>query len=510
MDMDTINKYLFRVGFKNMNNKRKNILMLSVLAGVGTISAEAQTVEDAQTLADADTIANTREWEIIPAVTVKESYTDDVNLDNRFKQSDFVTLTTVGGAVTRTGPKVNLNVNYGLTHIYYPSLDEDNNEFRHNLITESQSEIIDDQLFFDVSGSIAQRFVDRSEAFSTSEVSRSANRDTVTIIDASPYHVSKLGSNFAVMTTRYRFNFINSRENVSIFGVDVGAFNAKSHDFSTTFDSGTRFNKLTWSWLNSYQALRFSNIDDDNIYISNLTVDYNYSRYITLIGSVGYNRRNDFISPDRGTFSGLVWRAGGRLTPGPKTTLEVTYGKEFFGNTWNAIGTYEFTPTLGLAVDYLERAGSSGQFIVADLQNNILTNNVDQAFLDQPNGRQRRGQLSISGVRGRTTITVTGGYEDNSVFFGSFDFNRKSLAVALSRVVSNKLVVNLSSTFFLEDYQAFTQNDFFIGYTASFQYSLRDDIILAAEYIHSNRRQQVFGLIDRKSNYISASISKVF
>jgi len=143
MDMDTINKYLFRLGFKNMNNKRKNILMLSVLAGFGTTSAEAQTVVDAQTLVDADTNADTREWQITPAVTVKESYTDDVDLDSRFKQSDFVTLTTVGGAVTRTGPKFNLNVNYGLTHIFYPSLDEDNNEFRHNLITESQSEIIE-------------------------------------------------------------------------------------------------------------------------------------------------------------------------------------------------------------------------------------------------------------------------------------------------------------------------------------------------------------------------------
>lgn len=510
MDMDTINKYLFRLGFKNMNNKRKNILMLSVLAGFGTTSAEAQTVVDAQTLVDADTNADTREWQITPAVTVKESYTDDVDLDSRFKQSDFVTLTTVGGAVTRTGPKFNLNVNYGLTHIFYPSLDEDNNEFRHNLITESQSEIIDDQLFFDVSGSIAQRFVDRSETFSTSEVSRSANRDTVTIIDASPYHVSKLGSNFAVMTTRYRFNFLNSKENVSIFGVDVGDFNVKSHDFSTTFDSGTRFNKLSWSWLNSYQALRFSNIQNDNIYISNLTLNYDYSRFFTFISSIGYNRRNDFISPDRGTFSGVVWRVGGRLSPGPKTSLEVTYGKEFFGNTLNAIGTYDITPTLGLALDFLDRAGSSGQFIVADLQNDIPTNNVDQAFLDQANGRQRRGQLSISGVRGRTTITVTGGYEDNSAFFGSFDFNRKSLGVALSRVVSNKLIVNLSSTFFLEDYQNFTQDDFFIGYTASVQYSLRDDITLVAEYIHSNRRQQVFGLIDRKSNYVSASISKTF
>lgn len=161
--------------------------------------------------------------------------------------------------------------------------------------------------------------------------------------------------------------------------------------------------------------------------------------------------------------------------------------------------------------EYQDRVGNSGLFLINDLQNDFTTNNVDQAFLDLDNGRSKRALFTLSGVRGRTTISISGGFEDNASFIGGgLDFTRKSATVTLARIVNERLAINLSGTFFLEDFPTFVENDFYVGYTAGLQYTLKDNITLAVEYIHSARRQQIFNIIDRDSNYISASIGMTF
>lgn len=455
--------------------------------------------------------SQSKSWTFTPAISIQETYTDDVDLDSRFKQSDFVTLTRVGGILNRSGPKLDLDLDYGLLYIFYPSLDSEENEFRHNLRANSQSEIIDEHLFFDTIFSVTQNFVDRRQSFATSQIAIADNRDTLSIVDVSPYYVNKVGGNFAVLTTGYRFNYLTSSDNITLQGVDIGNFSTTSHEFSSTLNSGTQFNKITWEFRNSYQALEYSNLPNDNIYLSNVTLDYNYNRHITFIASGGYTRRNNFVDAAFGTFSGVVWRVGARLTPGPRTELEVTYGKEFFGYAWDASGSYQITPTMSAEFEYQDRVGNSGLFLIDDLQNDFTTNNVDQAFLDLDNGRSKRALFTLSGVRGRTTISISGGFEDNASFIGGgLDFTRKSATVTLARIVSERLAINLSGTFFLEDFPTFVENDFYVGYTAGLQYTLKDNITLAVEYIHSARRQQIFNIIDRDSNYISATIGMTF
>lgn len=503
--MDMINKLIVVLGIKNMENIIKTIIMFSVGSLMFDFTAEAQQQNQANT------------WTFIPSIYIQETYTDDVDLDSRFRQSDFVTLTRVGALVNRQGPKLDLNVNYELSHLFYPSLDDDNDEFRHNLNANSQSEIIDDHLFFDTNASVTQNYVDRRATFATSIIPRTNNRATFSIIDLSPYYVNKVGDNFAILTTQYHFNYLSAGNDVSILGEEIGVFDSTSHEFSSTLNSGSRFNKITWEFRNSYQALKYSNIQDDNIYLSNLTVDYNYNRNITLIGSFGYTRRNDpLVAAIAEAFSGVIWRVGGRLTPGPRTVLEVTYGKEFFGNTFDASGSYQITSTLNFAFQYVDRVGSSQLFLISDFQNDFTTNNIEQAFLDIENSRQKRALIILSGTRGRNTISISGEYanninpEDIRNVFASRNLERKTFSLSYQRTVSERLLLDFTTSIVLEDSPDFSENDFYVGLTGGIEYALRDDIALSFEYIYSRRRQQFFNIIERDSNYVSASIGMTF
>jgi len=134
------------------------------------------------------------DWDIIPFINVLETYTDDVNLDSSFAQSDFVTQTTVGADVTTEGPRLNLNMNYGLTHLYYPGLEGDKDEFRHSFLGDTQAELIRETLFFEASAGVTQQFINRQSAFSSVKITRSKNRGTLSIINASPYMLNKVAA----------------------------------------------------------------------------------------------------------------------------------------------------------------------------------------------------------------------------------------------------------------------------------------------------------------------------
>lgn len=454
----------------------------------------------------------TNAWTITPSISIQETYTDDVDLDSTFRQSDFVTHTRIGALINRQGPGLDLDINYELSHFFYPSLD-DKDEFRHNLRANSQSELVDDHLYFDTVFSVGQNFVDRRATFASSVIPRSNNRNTVSLVDLSPYYINKVGDNFAILTTQYRFNYLSSDGEINVLDQPFGNFNSSSHEISSTLNSGSKFSKITWEFRNSYRALKYSNILDDNIYLSNLTVDYNHNRYITLIGSLGYTRRNDpLFASVLDNFSGIVWRVGGRLTPGPRTVLEVTYGKEFFGNTWNASGSYQITPNLTAEIQYLDRVGNSARFIFDDLQNEFTTNNINQAFLDQGNGRNKRALFIITGVRGRTAVSLEAGYEESTglLFRGSRNVRRKNASINIRRIISNRLAVNLGANLFLENFPGLVEDDFYVGFIGGLEYALKDNIALSFEYIYSQRRQQIFNIIERDSSYVSASIGMTF
>lgn len=442
------------------------------------------------------------DWDINPYIEIQETYTDDVDLDSNLPQSDFVTQATVGTNIVTVGPRFDLNLNYGLTHLFYPSLEGDEkSEFRHNLLADSQSVIVRDLVFFDASAGITQQFIDRRSAFTNANTATTDNRATVTIIDASPYVQNRLNGNFATLETRYRYNYVRAGESVDFDGDLAPAFSSQFHTASVTLASGTRFTRLTWALDNVYRNETSSAGRNNNIYSSVASSEYQINRELAAIGSIGYSKRDANVGGFE-NFSGLVWTVGARLTPGPRTLIEGTYGRDFIGNTWNFNASYRVTPFITATVGYFERFQSFAEIALANLQDGggggLQQNPINDDFV-----RQKEWRGTVIGVRGRSSISFTARRIASTSEDPDTTFVRESFGMVWTRQLSPRLDLSIGGNLFQDDFVLNPQRDQFISGTARLDYQVSQNITGALEFIHSRRKQVEFDFVPRKSNYIS-------
>lgn len=449
------------------------------------------------------------DWDIEPYFNIAEIYTDDVDLDSSFARSDFVTQATLGATVLTAGPRFNANINYGLTYLYYPDLETDKDEFRHNLAASSQSEISRDFLYFDFKAGVTQQFIDRREAFSTINISRSVNRGTLAIVDASPYIVKKVGGNFAVMTTRYRFSHVNLSRNITVAGDEFSGTSSNFHEGSVNFDSGTKFTKFTWNVANIYRKETLRNSRQNEIYSAIVSGDYQYTRQIAIFASTGYTKRNAVFGGV--PFSGIVWRFGGRLIPGPRTVLEASYGKEFYGKTYNFNGRYQISPTISATVSFADRFRTNQAIALENFQNGIVNDaEVRQNFVDENFVRNKEWRASIQGVRGRSTFVLFATLLKSDQEEINNDFKRRAIGINWNRALSTRLNFGATVTLMEDDFAADPQKDVFMSFRSNINYNISQNVIATIEYIHSNRKQRRFDFEQRRSNYVRAAIGVTF
>ncbi len=446
---------------------------------------------------------------IIPAISVAEVYIDDVNLNSNFAQSDFVTETTVGGLVTNVGPRLNLDVNYGLTHLYYPELQGDKDEFRHNLKASGNSELVRDYLFIDMNAGINQRFVDPRATFSRLNVTRSANRTTVGIYDVSPYFVKKLGGNFSTLTTRYRVSHVNTSGNTPLNTVSLTDTWSTNHEISAIINSGTKFSRLSWDITNSYRKRVSSNRRDNKMYNSIIGGGYSLNRKISAVGSVGYTKRN--AQSGTSNFSGIVWNAGVILTPGPRTSLELRIGESYFGRTYIVNGRYIITPQLNFTINYNDRLNTYQTLILDSFlagQNNAAA--VQQGYIDNVFVRRKLWTARLTGTRGRSTIALTARNANLSSEIATRNQNRNTFGVTWTRRMTTNMSINASAYYIEIDFKSDRQKDKYISYSAGMDYNISRSLIGTVEYIHTLREQLLFNYIPRKSNLVRVSIGATF
>jgi len=115
---------------------------------------------------------NAANWRIEPSIVVAEVYTDNVDLDASISQSDFVTQVTSKIAISGDGSRLNGALLYAPSYFFYPGDDNDKHELRHSLNANLNSELISETFFVDASANIAQRFLDRRQAISSEQASR--------------------------------------------------------------------------------------------------------------------------------------------------------------------------------------------------------------------------------------------------------------------------------------------------------------------------------------------------
>lgn len=368
--------------------------------------------------------ATAGELTIQPSIEVRETYTDNVLLDATATQDEFVTTINPGINVLGEGRRLTFFLNYSPEYLYFPGLNED--QFRHDLQATLNGEVVRNLFFVDAQAVVAERFFDRGGDFAFSDANLSENRRTVQTYNVSPYIQTRL-EQFAVLELRYRLNYFNADEvtpnNQTFFGIS----DSVGHLASATLQSGPQFRDLSWSLRGSMNRVNRKgperDFDEDSVFAS---FAYRLNRWVGLTGGVGYERTN--LLNIVGDSHGVIWDAGVDLTPGPKTQINVRYGQRIRNDVFSARLVYDAGEGLFLNAGYTDTfqttqdvfsallsgltIGDNGQLLGPD--GLPFDFNTDGFSLTNQNFRQQRVQAGMQVNRRRTTLTVTGYYEQRT------------------------------------------------------------------------------------------------
>ncbi len=264
-------------------------------------------------------------WKISPNISVKATYTDNADLTSSDKKSDFYTQVTPSVAIKREGGggRVKLDLDYGVVS----TENRPGNRGRsiaHSLGSNLQAELYKDVLFLDASAG----------AYLTSATSGGQRGDD-TVGDVSdpiqtytyslsPYLKQHYGR-YVDMLARYTFDqVINSGK---------GASDSHNNQVLLSINSGPYFSRFPWGA--SYRQSETSNdnsASDSETTSINGNVSYVVNRKWR-INLAGGKVDND-IQSSRSSTDGFTWDAGATWTPNPRTDLDVSYGRQVFGQNF--------------------------------------------------------------------------------------------------------------------------------------------------------------------------------
>ena len=262
------------------------------------------------------------DWKISPRVSVKGTYTDNADLSSSDKNSAFYTQVTPGVAVKREGGgRVQLDADYALDY----TENRPGNRGRtiaHSLRSNMQAELYKDVVFLDASAgahlssltSGGQRGGD-----SVGDVSDPIQTYTYSL---SPYFKHHFGRYINTLT-RYTFD--------QVVNSGSGGSDSYNNQLLLAIGSGPYF--MRFPWKIGYRHSKTGNEDgaeDSETTSLNGNISYIVSRKYRVnlaVGKVDYD-----IQSSRSSTDSVTWNAGATWTPNPRTNMDFSYGRQFFGN----------------------------------------------------------------------------------------------------------------------------------------------------------------------------------
>jgi hypothetical protein len=373
-------------------------------------------------------------WTIDPSLLVRESYTDNVDLDSSDEESAFITEISPQVSIKGEGGRLKLNFNYRLQNILRSNGDEGNST-NHQLQADALAELIENLFFLDVNGSMGQANNSSTGRRSGDNISGSGNRNDFWTAGFSPYITPHLNG-YVDGEIRYRFNTIHSDgDNVS---------NSDIHEQIIGLRSGSRFSKLTWSFnhTNREQKRDESTSDDTQFRNTSGEIRLGLTREFSVFVQAG-NYQSDFAG-DTGSNSqnnnGSYTTYGGAWTPSRRFSIEGGVGERNSfvtvnvapttrtswittfrdsdvgtntGETWNTALSLRTRRTTW-QVTYFEDVSTYQQTLLDQQIFNVFNNNgqlLGQIPLNVPTAidevfTRQRGELSFTGNTGKSTVNI--------------------------------------------------------------------------------------------------------
>ena len=265
------------------------------------------------------------EWTVVPRLSLRETYTDNLRLGGGAGRGDFITQINPGLSLGGVGPRFTLNANYTMNNLIYAQA-SNLTRIRHQLDARGTAELMEDFFFVDGTAAITQQNISLFGPQAIDNVNVTGNRADVRRFNVSPY-IRHRFKDFASAELRYAHNIVSSNANA--------LRNSQGDSFIARLNSGTAFNTLRWGLNYSKQMIHFDRTGR-TIELERSIGDLRYmvTPRFGLTATGGYER-NSFLSI-RGSPSSPTWTAGFVWTPSERTNIVANAGERFFGDTYFA------------------------------------------------------------------------------------------------------------------------------------------------------------------------------
>jgi len=304
---------------------------------------------------------------IDPRAEGRITLTDNANLTEANRIQDAVLNVSPAINIRVEGARTRAAIDYAFDYLYF--LSDGGTDTRHNLFGTLESEVWEDHLTLQGRASMRQQYLDQRGSLSNNFANRTDNRRMLQNYTGTAIMRGGL-KDFADWRATYRFGISETpADNLDDDTLTTNFSDTVSHEVTLSLGSGKRFNNFEWRlFADSSRVQRSLDVNDFRNEHAGAELTYKFSRFFSLIGSIGYSR-NNFQSEELSE-DGLSWEGGFRWTPGRKLDLEVRHGREGKRKTWYGTLRHFFT----VRFDF---TGSYQDTITA---NSIITNDSLQDY----------------------------------------------------------------------------------------------------------------------------------
>lgn len=322
------------------------------------------------------------EWSITPGLDLRETYTDNLTLAARgAERSDFVTEISPNIAVKGAGSRMHLNADYVMRNFFYARTSGASNT-QHHLHAAADATLVDDLLFFDSDASLGQQVISPFGPQVADSGNVNGNQAEVRTYSLSPYLRHHFGHSATVELRVSRDAVNSSADNL---------LDSKSNRFRLSLNSGRDFTSLQWGVLYDGQRIDYRSSDDVELKILSGSLRYLLTPHFAVTGSTGYERNNYVAIGEKP--EGAFWSVGADWTPVQRTSVSLSVGRRYFGNTLALAAQYRARIAVLSAAYQEEITTARSQFLVpstadtAAYLNGLLINSV-------PDKAERENQVS--------------------------------------------------------------------------------------------------------------------
>lgn len=296
------------------------------------------------------------EWEIEPRLSGTALYTDNAQLRSTDQKSDVVMQVRPGLSVRGVGARLTTAFDVNLDRRKALNGFANENQTR-QFQAEAESEIWEDHVFLEGRAVSSQVNINNQGLVTfDNRLGGLENQTTVTSYSVTPSLEHRFGR-WAEADLRSTYTSVSNERDQSVGGGQAFA-NSTSRTLEFNVDGGDRFGRVPWS----LEAFR-STVDLDTgvsteFRRTQLTVGYQLSRKWLFDVALG-RESNEFASFQ--STSGDIRLFGFEWTPNSRTTVDMSFGRRFFGRTMSADVAYERRFTR-FNLNYSDQIQTTNQF----------------------------------------------------------------------------------------------------------------------------------------------------